>query len=123
MAKKVALTFLCISLIFAFVFVNFSYGLSPNFNVSAFNNKSSNAAGNSVTNIAGGILTVVRVVCVGIAMIMLAVLGMKYMLASPNDRAEIKGSAIRYILGAILMFSASAILAIIESFTKKGFEG
>ena len=66
----------------------------------------------------GGILAIVRIAAVGIGMIMLTVLAMKYMLAAPEARAEIKGSAIRYVLGAVLMFAAAAIMQIIDSFTK-----
>ena len=115
MFKKIVITSLCIILIVAFTVVNISYA-NDNFNTNAFEGHDSGTAGSSMSNFAGGVLSVVRIACVGIGLIMLTVLGMKYMLASPNDRAEIKGSAIRYVLGAIIMFAASGLLTIIQGF-------
>ena len=70
-----------------------------------------------LTNIGGAILTVFKVVGVGVAMIMLIVLAMKYMLASAGDKADIKKHAVVYIVGAIILFAASGILQIIQSFS------
>lgn len=69
-----------------------------------------------VTNISGTVITVAKVACAGVAIIMLVVLGMKYMMSSVEDRATIKKHAVVYVVGAVVMFSASAILQIIQSF-------
>ena len=42
---------------------------------------------NPVNNIAGAIITITRIICAGVAIIMLIVLAMKYMLSAPGDRA------------------------------------
>ena len=122
MLKKIILaiivTSLCVAVIMAFGTVNISYAGNSNFNLSGFENGDGGNATTSIRDASGGILNIVRVACVGIALIMLTVLGAKYMLAAPNDRAEIKGSAIRYVLGAMLMFGASGLLTIIDSFTR-----
>ena len=80
-----------------------------------------NATGDSqlsqtATNISGTVMTVAKVACAGVAVIMLVVLGMKYMLSSVEDRATIKKHAVVYVVGAIVMFAASAILQIIQEF-------
>lgn len=70
----------------------------------------------AVENIGGSIVTIARVICVGIAIIMLVVLAMKYMTSAPGDKATIKKHAVVYIVGAIVMFASSGILGIIADF-------
>lgn len=70
----------------------------------------------SAENIVGAILNVCKVVAVGIALIMLVVLAMKYMSAAPGDKAEIKKSATIYITGAVILFASAGILSIIQEF-------
>lgn len=71
---------------------------------------------NTTTNIVGVIVDVVRIVALGVAIIMLAFVAMKYMSSAPGDRAEIKKHAIVYVVGAIVLFGSSGILTIIKSF-------
>lgn len=66
--------------------------------------------------IGGAIITIARVACMGIAVIMLIVLAIKYMSAAPSDRASIKKSAVQYTVGAMIMFAAAGILTIIQKF-------
>ena len=47
---------------------------------------------------------------------MITVLAMKYMLAAPSEKADIKKHAIPYVVGAIIMFSVSGILSILQNF-------
>lgn len=71
----------------------------------------------SVTNVSGAVLTVARVICVGIAIIMLIVLAIKYMSSAPGDKATIKKHAVVYVVGAVVMFASSGILGIIQKFS------
>ncbi len=70
----------------------------------------------SVTNIIGGIITIAQVVGTGVAVIMLIVLAIKYISAAPSEKAEIKKSVTIYVVGAIVLFSASALLGIVKNF-------
>lgn len=79
--------------------------------------KDSSGAGNSILKIIQSLVVVVQVAAVGIAVIMLIVLAIKYMSSAPNDRASIKNSAIQYIVGAVVLFSTAGILGIIRSFS------
>lgn len=67
-------------------------------------------------NIVGAIINVVRVVALGVAIIMLAFVAMKYMSSAPGDRAEIKKHAVIYVVGAIVLFGTSGILTILKDF-------
>lgn len=82
-----------------------------------FNNKGvTGEAQSSVTNIIGAIITIVQVIGVGVAVIMLTVLAIKYISAAPSEKAEIKKSVTIYVVGAIVLFSASALLGIVKNF-------
>lgn len=59
-----------------------------------------------------GIITTVGVV---VAVIILLVLGIKYMMGSASEKAEYKKTMIPYLVGAILIFGASAITQVVVS--------
>ena len=80
--------------------------------------KTSEGIVQSTGNIASAVITITRVITLGVAIIMIIVLAMKYMMAAPGDRAEIKKHAVVYIVGAVVMFACSGILGIIQDFSK-----
>ena len=77
------------------------------------------ALNKSATNITGSILSVVKYVATGIALIMIVVIAAKYMLASAGDRADIKKHAVAYVTGALILFGSAAIVEIIQQFADK----
>lgn len=70
----------------------------------------------TATNIVGAVIAVMRTVAVGVAIIMLIAVAIKYMSSAPGERAEIKKHAVIYVVGAIVLFGASGILGIIAKF-------
>lgn len=76
----------------------------------------SNGAVTSVKSVAGSIITVAKIICAGVAIIMITVIAMKYMLAAPSEKADIKKHAVVYVVGAVVMFAATGILQIIQNF-------
>lgn len=75
-------------------------------------------ASNSAQSIIGSIIAIARVIGAGVAIIMLIVLAIQYIAASPEGKAEIKKNSTIYIVGAIILFAASAILGIIQNFAE-----
>ncbi len=73
-------------------------------------------AASSLNRIIGSAITVVQVVGVGVAIIMLIVLAIKYISAAPGDKADIKKHAVVYVVGAVVLFAASGILGIVKNF-------
>ena len=69
-----------------------------------------------INKIAGTAITVTQVISIGVAIIMLIVLAMKYMSSAPGDKATIKNHAVVYVVGAIVMFACTGILGIIKQF-------
>ena len=82
------------------------------------NASDSTGAAESVNKMIGSILTVAQVIGVGVAVIMLIVLAIKYISAAPGDKADIKKHAVVYVVGAVVLFAASGILQIIKNFAK-----
>ena len=69
-----------------------------------------------VTTIINMIIGTVQVVGVFVAIAFLIFIGIKYMVAAPGERAEIKKHLVAYVTGAVVMFGAAGILEIIEQF-------
>lgn len=59
-----------------------------------------------------GIITTVGIV---VSVIVLVILGIKYMVGSASEKAEYKKTMIPYLIGAILVFAASSIASIVMS--------
>lgn len=81
-----------------------------------FNKEDKSGASDAASNIIGMIINIAQVIGMGVAIIMLVVLAIKYIAASPEGKAEIKKNATIYIVGAIILFAASGILGIIRAF-------
>lgn len=89
-----------------------------NFQLNAFDGEVASAAGvkNLVNDTAITAISIARVVCVSIAIVILLVIAMKYMMSAPGDRADIKKHAVHYIIGAFILFGVTGILGIINNF-------
>lgn len=69
----------------------------------------------SINNITGNVIFIIQMIAFAAAVIMLIFVGIKFITASPEGKAEIKKVAIIYIVGAILLFAAGGILGIIQN--------
>lgn len=121
MTKNVikVLTVVMIALMLVASLVTLSDAMS--FNEIGTNTVTENASDNtgaasSINNIIGSVITIVQVIGVGVAIIMLIVLAIKYISAAPGDKADIKKHAVVYVVGAIVLFAASGLLGIIKNF-------
>lgn len=66
-----------------------------------------------IKSMGGQIIGVVRTVGVLVAVVILLILGIKYMVGSAEEKADYKKSMIPYIVGAVLIFAASTIAGIV----------
>lgn len=71
----------------------------------------------SVNSVVAIVITIARIIGVTVAIVMLLVIAMKYMTAAPGEKADIKKSAIVYVVGAIVIFAVTGILGIINNFS------
>ena len=72
-------------------------------------------AQDQVTNIGNQIIGIITTVGVVVAVVVLLVLGIKYMMGSASEKAEYKKTMIPYLVGALLIFGASAITKVVVS--------
>lgn len=79
------------------------------------NKNTSTNTTDGLTSLGGNIVAIVQVVGIVIAVIVILVIGIKYLVASPEGKAEYKKTMIPYLVGAILIFGASAITKVVVS--------
>lgn len=72
----------------------------------------------TIKKVLGTALDIVRYVGTGIALIILMYIGVKFMMAAPSERANIKQYSINYVIGAAILIGASGILTIIRDFAQ-----
>ena len=65
------------------------------------------------------IYTIIRVAGTGIALLMVIVLGIKYMMTSVEQKAEIKKQAVPIVVGSALIFATSNILTIVAKIVEE----
>lgn len=110
--NKMLITILCFAMMItmsATVFATDIGGLTIDPNMDTDGADTAQEIGNDVI----GIIQVVGILMsVGILM----VLGIKYMMASAEEKAEYKKTFIPYILGALMLFAASALAKMIYQF-------
>lgn len=100
-----ALSVLMTVLMIAFVCTNVFAAIDP----SAIQPGTDTDADDTILNVGNTVLTIITNVGMILAVILVAVLGIKYMMGSTEEKAEYKKSMIPYLVGAVLVFGASAI--------------
>ena len=72
-----------------------------------------NDANSKVKDLGGDIIGILQTAGVVVAVIILIVLGIKYMMGSTAEKAEYKKTLMPYFIGAILIFGAVAVSEVI----------
>ena len=76
-----------------------------------------NATGTTeITNVGNSIVGILQVVGIVLSVVVLIIIGIKYMMGSAEEKAEYKKTMIPYIVGAALIFAASAFAQVIYKF-------
>lgn len=78
-------------------------------------NGNGNVQTNDLTKVGNNIVTIIQVVGIVIAVIVLLVIGIKYMMGSAAEKAEYKKTMIPYIVGAVLIFAGTSLVRVIYS--------
>lgn len=119
MTKSKVMRIISIALIAIFALMMLSQvAFAAKLDTSVFTTEDKSGASNAVTNIIGSIINIAQIIGMGVAIIMLVVLAIQYIAAAPEGKAEIKKNATIYIVGAIILFAAAAILEIIKNFAE-----
>lgn len=118
--KKIFISIFCFLIIFLLLFQcfpNISRAFDP-YDTSPFSAKedSANEAGDIAANLTGMILSMIQVGGVGLAIITLIVLAVKYMTGSIEDKVEVKKNSVTYVIAAGIFFGGTIIVTIIKNF-------
>ena len=117
MNKKMVKIIKIISIIFlAFALVTISvdsYALKRPNELEA--NTSTNG-GVAVTGIGQSVMGILQTTGIIVSVIVLIILGIKYMMGSAEEKAEYKKTMIPYLVGAALIFGASVIANVVYQF-------
>lgn len=82
--------------------------------IGTMDNETANGA-DQVATIGGQIADIITTVGIVVAVIVILILGIKYMMGSASEKAEYKKTMIPYVVGAVLILGGSAIVKIIFS--------
>ena len=70
-------------------------------------------ATDKVVNLGKTIVTIMQTIGIVVAVVVLLVLGIKYMMGSAEEKAEYKKTMIPYLVGAVLIFASTTIVNIV----------
>lgn len=84
--------------------------------------KDAKKSATSVQDVLVTALTAIRIAGMAIAIIMLIVVGIKIMLASPSEKANVKQYTMNYVIGAFILLSASGIVTIVQKIAFEAFK-
>ena len=75
--------------------------------------------GNELTGVGEKVIGIVTMLGSILAVLVLVILGIKYMMGSTDEKAEYKKSMLPYVIGAVLVFAASSIASVIYNLAIK----
>lgn len=117
--KKV-FSVLCIAAILLVTLTNFVYADDPrDMSTLISSMKDSGTMANTdsrIGNVINNVIGLLQMVGSGIALIVITLLGMKYILASPSEKADVKKAIMPIIIGCILLFGAVNLMAAVANF-------
>ena len=88
-------------------------------NITDFKGNTDGNAANSVLGISNSIIGILTVAGMAVSIIVLIVLGIKYMMGSTAEKAEYKKTLMPYFIGALLIFGASAIATVVMNMAQE----
>ena len=81
--------------------------------ISGLTNPTKTVETTSLTNMGAQIVAVVQTIGIVVAVVILLVLGIKYMVGSAEEKAEYKKTMIPYLVGAVLIFAATTLVNVV----------
>lgn len=73
---------------------------------------------NSFGDIINTVIGLMQIAGTGIAIIVVSILGIKYLIASPSEKADTKKSIMPIVIGCVLLFGAVNIMAAVSDFAQ-----
>lgn len=122
MRKKICVLLLILMILSAVICANYCFaddvlGKLGGMSAVSTPDKSSNTEG--IPKAINQIIGLLQLAGSGIALIVITILGIKYILASPSEKADVKKSIMPIAFGCVLLFGGVNLAAIIADFSEK----
>ena len=119
--NKVLTTVLLIAVL-SVICVNFAYATSTTSETytvdpSTITGTSTDGA-SKITALGGKIVGIVQTVGSVVSVVILVVLGIRYMIGSTEEKAEYKKTLLPYVIGAVLIFAASNLASVVYNMAR-----
>ncbi len=117
--KKTISIILTIALCLIMILPNFIYAGGEIY-TNAYKDIYTNEGNSKLITAGGSVLAVAQTIGVSCGVIMLLILGIKYVYMShdADDKAKIKEKLIPYVIGAVLLFGGSGLLGLVSNFAR-----
>ena len=115
--KKLLNVIFIVFLIFIVLFPNFCYADRVITNFDGYKGPSSSST--KLNNVANAVTGTIMAVGTVISVITLAIIGVRYMMGSVEERAEYKKTLLPWMIGAIMVFAITTIPSIIYNMVHK----
>ena len=113
MISRIVSTLLIVFMLVSVVTPVFAVGGDP----SKYDGTGANVNTSKIDSLGQNIISIVATVGSIVSVVVLVVLGIKYMMGSAEEKAEYKKTLLPYIIGAAFVFAASTIATIVFNFT------
>ena len=115
MSKKTMKIIFFIAMVLCIIAVSTLVLADAGFNATSLNGTASSASGD-IQKLGNRIIGVLQAVGIVVSVVVVIVLGIKYMMGSVEEKAEYKKTMMPYLIGAALIFAASAISMMVMNF-------
>ena len=113
--KILSIVLMAVMLVVSISTISMATSVDPGKIAGGLTGKINSEAQGQVTGIGNQIIGILTTVGVVVAVVVLLILGIKYMMGSTAEKAKYKETMIPYLVGAVLIFGASAITKVVVS--------
>lgn len=113
MKKVMKKTVIIMIMMCIIIFTNIQVINASGFNPDAFNGATTPDMDGPFAAFGGRIIYLIQYVGYTIAVLVLLGIGIKYMMSSPSEKADLKGRLVPYVIGAVLLFGGVSIISLI----------
>ena len=115
MSKKTMKIIVFMAIILCVVAVATLVSADPGFTAESITGTVSNASG-EIQGLGNRVVGVLQAIGIVVSVVVVIVLGIKYMMGSVEEKAEYKKTMMPYLIGAALIFAASTISMMVMNF-------
>lgn len=114
MKKKIVITILTICMCLMFYIPSFVFASNLN---SIYDVDNGGFGDANLQSKVGNILGLIQVIGYVAAVVMAIVIGIKYLLASPDGKAEVKKTLVPYVIGCLILTAGTVVVSAISAFS------